>query len=251
VVDSYTFGGPSTTWSAAEGQTLEARVDLVNLNASATAARLVLGTTSGFYSIFKAHDSMAIAKWSASLPWGPMIVFSYEKVQAPDTNVILGLALTRNNPNVVVTARVLDKSNPNTVLYERSVVDTPGADPALTSAEFLNLSGMDLAMDPDLEGAPFTTARVVVGVWQYNDGTLPEAVATYDNLELRKYETPPLGIAHAVALTWPDAGSFTVEAAPTVNGPWLPVQDLAMPGMKQRTVRASSPAEFFRLRQAP
>jgi hypothetical protein len=49
VTDSYTFGGKATpTWSPADGETLETRVDLIGLSDSATAARFVLGTESGF-----------------------------------------------------------------------------------------------------------------------------------------------------------------------------------------------------------
>lgn len=254
VVDSYTIGGPFTPqWSVTDGQTVESRVELVSLNASASAADLVLGGLGGFYAIYKGHDSMWIRKWSPNLPWGPVIVFSYEKVRVPDTNVILSLSLTKSNANVVVTARLLAKGNSATVLYERSVVDTPGADPALTSAEFLHLSGMNLALHPDLAGAPFTTtAGAAIGLFQYNyDGQQPVATATFDNLELRKYEIPPLGIAQAVTLTWPDLGSYSIESAPSVQGPWLPLTDAVPPEMKQMTVPVTSPAQFFRLVQAP
>ncbi|MBI2924636.1 MAG: hypothetical protein HYY24_02905 [Verrucomicrobia bacterium] len=251
VPDPYTFGG-TYAWTVADGQTLEARVDLVELGASATAARLVLGTESGFYSVFKGHDFVALSKWSANLPNGPVIMFFYEKAQVPDTNVVLSLALTKAAANIVVAARLWDKANPDTVLYERSVVDTPGSDPALTSAELQTLSGMNLTLSPDTTEAPFTGGGALIGVFQYNsDGLQPAAVATFDNFEIGKYEVPSVGIARAVRLTWPDLGSYAVESAPTVNGPWLPVQDLEVPGMKQMVVRASSPAHFFRLRQAP
>lgn len=250
-VDSYTFGGPPSVQSIAPGETLEGRADLVNLSASATGARLQLGTTSGFYAIVKGHDFILIEKWSASLPWGAVIEFSCEKTQVPDTNVILNLALTRNNQDVVITARVLSKSNPERVLYQHSVVDTPAADVVLTSEEYLNLTGMPLALSPDLTQAPFTTAQIVVGVFQWNDGTLPAAIATYDNLEVRKYRVPPLGIAQTVQLSWPALGNYFVESAPGVEGPWLPVNEMAPLGMRQVTVPASKLTEFFRLRPAP
>jgi len=253
VVDTYTFGGPYT-WTVADGQTLEARVDLVNLNPTATAARLVLGTDSGIYGVFKGHNFMALGKWSANLPWGPTIMFFYEQAQAPDTNVVLVLALTRAGANALLTTRVLDKGNPNLVLYERSVVDTPNADPALTSAELQNLSGMSLTLTPDLQGAPFFGGGVGIGVWQYNyDGQQPAAVATFDNLEVRKQEIPHLGIARAVRLSWmaPAGVNYAVEGAPTVQGPWLPVQDPATPGMSQTNLPANDLMKFFRLVQAP
>jgi hypothetical protein len=253
LIDSYTFGGPPTLWTAAAGQTLETRVDLVNLNASATAAFFVLGNANGLYAILKGHDFVSVHKWSSSLPWGPITMFSYQKVQIPDSNVVLALAVTKTGANAVVTARVLDKSNPNLVLYERSVVDTPNADPALTSAEFLSLSGMQLSLSPDLAGAPFTTGGGVVGVFQYNNGSQPAAVATYDNLELRKYEIPPLGIQRAMRLTWPApaAVNWAVEGAPTVQGPYTPVQDPVLPGLQQMTAPASELMQFFRLHQSP
>ncbi len=253
-MNSYTFAAPPTQWKTADGETLETRVDLVNLNASATAAILVLGNDAGFYGIYKGHDFMAVRKWSPSLGSTAVTMFSYEKAQVPDTNVVLALALTRANTNVVVTARVLDKGNPPTVLYEHSVVDTPKPDPALTSAEFLSLSRMELALSPDLSGAPFTSGKGAVGVFQFNyDGQQPAAVATFDNLELRKYEVPLLGIVRAVRLTWPTPTgvNYSVEGAPTVQGPWLPVQELPMPGLQQMTVPASEAAQFFRPRQVP
>jgi hypothetical protein len=254
VPDTYTFGG-DYTWTAADGQTLEARADLVNLGASATAARVVLATASasGFYSLFKGHDFVALSKWSENLPNGPVIMFFYEKAQVPDTNVVLSMALTKAKTSVWVTARVCDKANPETVLYERSVVDTPGIDPSLTSAELQDLSGMSLTLSPDITGAPFTGGAALIGVFQYNhDGQQPAAVATFDNFEIRKYEVPSVGIARAVRLTWPATGmNYSVEAAPTVLGPYAPVQELSLPGMQQMTLPASEPAQFFRLIQSP
>lgn len=113
VTDSYTFGG-TYAWTVADGQTLEARVDLSNLGASATAARLVLATASesGFYSVFKGHDFVALRKWSAPLPNGPVIMFFYEKAQVPDTNVVLSLALTKANENVVVNYPPVGQGQP-------------------------------------------------------------------------------------------------------------------------------------------
>jgi len=253
VVDSYTFGVPPGTWSLADGQTVEGRVDLLNQSPSVTAARLILGTDSGFYSAFKGRDFIAVGKWSANLPWGPLTMFFYEKVQTPDTNAVLALELMRTSPNVVITVRVLDKANPESVLYERSVVDTPSADPSLTAAELLTLSGMNLTLAADLPGPPFISGSVGVGVFQYNDGTQPAAVITYENLELGKFETPRLAIERAARLTWfaPAGVNYGVEGAPTVQGPWSRVQETEIPGMNQMTIPASARASFFRLREAP
>jgi hypothetical protein len=45
--------------------------------------------------------------------------------------------------------------------------------------------------------------------------------------------------------------NYAVEAAPTVLGPYAPVDDLTLPGFEQMTIPMSGPARFFRLRQAP
>ncbi len=248
--DSSIFGVRNiTAWSLLDGQTLEGRVDLVELNDDSTAAIFEVGTTSGMYSLDIGHGLVRVNKAFGSMPFGPAVFFA-EKVQLPDTNVVLSLALTRVNANVVVTARVLDKRD-GSVLYGRSIVDTPLADPTLTAAEFKAISGQDLVMYPDRPGAPFTSARPGVGVFQYNDGSDTTAVATFDNLELRKYEVPPLTITRAVSVTWPATPGYSVEGAPTLNGPWTPVQNSPPPGMDQVTLPANSPAELFRVMPAP
>ena len=42
-----------------------------------------------------------------------------------------------------------------------------------------------------------------------------------------------------------------VDGAAQADGPWLPIQELPLPGMRQATVPASEAAQIFRLRQAP
>jgi hypothetical protein len=56
-----------------------------------------------------------------------------------------------------------------------------------------------------------------------------------------------------VRLSWPASATFNyaVEGAPTLEGPWMPVQDTAVPGMNQMTFPAEALMRFFRLRQAP
>jgi hypothetical protein len=52
-----------------------------------------------------------------------------------------------------------------------------------------------------------------------------------------------------VRLSWPASATlnYAIEGAPTVQGPWLPVQDTAVPGMNQMTAPASELMQFFRL----
>ena len=249
--DSYSFKVLNRSpWSVGEGQTLEARVDLIGFNNEGTSAFFELGTTSGLYGLLQGRAFIAILKYS---PANGFSVSACETVQVRQTDVILSLALTRVSPNLIVTARVFDKTKADVLLYERNVVDSPQADPSLTVNEYEALSGMRMSADfnPDTAGVPFIFFRPGIGLIQYNDGTKQQAEATFDNLELRTHEVPPLGIGQAVVLSWPDVGSYSIESAPGVQGPWLPLRDTVPRGMKQITVPLSGPAQFFRLRQAP
>jgi hypothetical protein len=251
--DSYVLGGHFPTWTVPDGQTREWRVDLIRLDENATNNAIVtVGTTSGLYALHKNRDFVYVLKWPAL--GGGFSIFACEKAATRNTNVVLTLALTRVQPNLVVTARVLDKADPSTVLYQRTVVDTPNADPTLNAAQFQALTGMNLVdLGPDAAGAPFTSFGAALGVFQYTDGTKPPVLATFDNLELRTSEIPGVGIERAVRLRWPASATlnYAVEDAPTVQGPWLPVQDLVLPGLQQMTVPANDIMRFFRLQQAP
>jgi len=253
ILDSYVFGAHSTTWTVPDGQTREWRVDLVSLDENATnQAILSVGSSSGLYVVHKSRDFVYVFKWPAS--GGGFSIFACEKAAIRNTNVVLALALTRVQPNLVITARVLDKADPNTVLYQRSVVDTPNVDPTLNTAQFQALTGMNLLdLGPDAAGAPFTSFGAFLGVFQYTDGTKPAVLATFDNLELRTSEVPGVGIERAVRLRWPASATlnYAVEGAPTLQGPWMPVQDTAVPGMNQMTAPASELMQFFRLHQSP
>jgi len=190
---TYCLGATSTSYrTIAEGQTVEWRVDLVHLDDNATnAVKFVVGTPEGVYGFFKWRDFVLLDK-AEQYPYN---AFSFEKASIPNSNVVLAVALTRARSNVILTGRALDKENPAVVLYERSVVDTPGADPALTTAEIEALSGMRLAFGPESSGAPYTYAGAAIGLFQYTDGSSPAATVTYDNLELWTYRVP---IAHYV-----------------------------------------------------
>jgi len=234
-----------------DGQTLEVRADLVGLNDEAAAAQISLGGSAGVYFLSKTRDSIALAKWT---PGNHNSFFACETAAVRNTEVILALALTRVAQNVIVTARVLDKADPNVVLYARTVVDTPTADPSLTADEYAQVSGMHLlGINRDAAGEPPTAFRPGLWVFQYNDGTKGRAEATFDNLELRTSEIPPVGIERAVRLSWPASATinYAVEGGPTVQGPWLPVQDQTLPGFQTMTVPANVAAQFFRLIQAP
>jgi hypothetical protein len=250
--DSWAKGWTTTkTWTVADGQTLEWRVDLISMSESTSVVQpMVSSQARGLgYAIAVGHDFVAVLKWV-----GAMAVLCCEKATIRNTNVVLALALTQVQTNLVLTARVLEPGDQGAVLFERSVVDTPGVDPTLTTAEVETPTGLRLPWSKDVKGMPlFSGDRLDLEIFQYNDGTKPEAKAIFDNLELRTYEVPQVGIERAVRLTWPalEGAYYSVEGAPTVQGPWLPVRGLPMPGMQQVTVPASETARFFRLRQEP
>jgi len=139
------------------------------------------------------------------------------------------------------------------VLAQCSVIDTPKADATLSTNEFQALTGMNLVGFGNDVGAPFfANLGVWLGAGQYTDGHQPAVLATFDNLELRTSEIPPVSVERAVRLTWPATGmNYAVEAASSVQGPYLPFQDLATPGVNQLTVPVSDLMRFFRLQQAP
>ena len=199
-------------WSLADGQTFEFRADLVALSENATNAAQIELPQDGdhTYILAKGRDFVRIAKFSLS---GSSTLW-YERALIRNSNVVLSLALTRANPNVILTARVLDKKNPSAVLYQHSVVDTPAADPTF------NLPDMSFITVPDVPGAPYTWGPgVLLALWQYTDGHQPAAQVTYDNFEIRKYDpfftryvdldstnaTPPYTNWATAALTVQDA----------------------------------------------
>lgn len=109
-------------------------------------------------------------------------------------------------------------------------------------------------MRSDPAGSPYKSGSYVwLGLWQKTDASQLQAQAIFDNFALRLHDEPPVGITRAVQLTWPaPAGiNYVIEAATNVHGPFLPIQDTAMPGLQKVTLPASQAADFFRLRKAP
>ncbi|MFO1500091.1 MAG: hypothetical protein U1G07_17165 [Verrucomicrobiota bacterium] len=120
--DTAALGELSRSWSVVNGQTVELRVDLVGMNEHATAGGMDLwnGNSGAGYALYKGPDFVHLCKPSLSVA-GIHGQFFHERILIKNTNVVLALAVTRVNPNVILTARVLDKDNNNAVLYERSV----------------------------------------------------------------------------------------------------------------------------------
>lgn len=245
---------PYADWNPASGQTLECQVDLVSVSSNATNAVFAwIGTGSGTcYHFSKSQNAVWLGQYASG--HGNTVFWCDNTVQLPAADVALHLALTRDQGSLIVTTRVLDRNNQNVLLFERSLVDTPQVDASLTTSEFRALTGITTAsLYPD-QGPPILAGRAMgVGVFQCSDGHQPPVDGIFDNFSFRLHDVPPMGMARAVQLTWPaPAGvNYAVEAAPTVLGPWLPVQELPMPGLQGLTVPLRQPAQFFRLRQAP
>jgi hypothetical protein len=188
---SYVFGGPSgQNVVLLNRMTREWRADLVSLedNATNTAILAVSANLAPGYAFYQGRDFAFLAKWS--LRFSSSVLWC-DRAALPHTNVILALALTRVQPILVITARVLDKANPDTVVFQRSVVDTPGSDPTLSVSQFRALTGMNLTdWVSDAAEAPPAVVGAALGVFQYTDGSAPVPKAVFDNLELQTSEIP-------------------------------------------------------------
>jgi hypothetical protein len=243
------------SWNLADRRTLQCQVDLVGISEnSRNTASLMVGSYSEIYVFHKGTNAVFLNKYTEALGYDVTTFWCTNEVSLRSTNVGLSIALTRDEANVIITTRVLDRANQNAVLFERSFVDTPQVDASLTKAQFVALTGittMNLAPDP---GAPILSGSGGgVSVSLFPDDHQPPVCATWDNFALQMQEVPPIAIGRSVRLTWPaPAGvNYGVEAAPTVQGPWLPVQELEMPGLQKLDVPQTKQAEFFRLRQTP
>lgn len=204
-------------WSVTNGQTREWRVEVVSLNQDASGVGFSVGTSNQrFYSAGLSSDRIGVDRWMAPGTTTPL--FS-DPVALRQTNIIFSFALTRRQSQAWVTIRVLDRANPDSVLYQRSFVDT---------APYLNGDELALAVraKPEL--------------------LHPTASATFDNFQLLMYEVPQLSIASAVRILWPATGmNFGVEGAPTPQGPWEPIEVSVPPGFEQIYVPQDSGAKFF------
>jgi len=117
------------TYTLADGKTIELRADLVTGNSKDSFAILSwipasasVSSLSG-YSIAKSQTDILISK-------GINKYFHNENPTPAikNDNVTLVLILTQVGQDVYITGKVLDKDNNNAVLFEKTYVDTPGAD---------------------------------------------------------------------------------------------------------------------------
>jgi hypothetical protein len=252
IADSCAWVFPVQAWAVKEGQTVEARADLISLSSAATFTMVSLYHTPMQGYDFALADGW-ITIWKDNIP--RVTCFYLEKVAIKPTNLVLVLALTPVGENLIITGKALDKKS-GVVLYQKSVVDTPASDPSLSATELAQLTSCSIWQDvaADLAGVPWKDGgSPVLTVVQDTDGNKPSATATFDNFELRTYEVPEVSIERAVQLTWwnPAGENWAVEGAPTVQGPWLPVQQQDIPSMQKLNLPSSDFMKVFRLVQAP
>jgi hypothetical protein len=241
-----------------DGQTLELRADLISASQNDAFAGLAINYISGGlgngYMFSKDEDELWLMKFydgATKFAW-----LFYTNQPLKNENITLVLALTRAGTNLNITTRVQDKDNSNSVLFERTFMDTPKADPVLPSRAFKGAIGM-----ADPTGTPWpllvTPTWIELTLSWCNPQLAPEprAKVIFDNVEVWQYESPQLTIQNAVVVSWPvPQGQFALESAPSVDGPWTPVLNPWMRtnnGRFEASVLASASMQFFQLRQTP
>jgi hypothetical protein len=252
------FHGAPASGPLPDGQTLELRADLISASQNdafaGVAINYSIGGLGNGYMFSKDEDELWLVKFydsATKLAW-----LFYANQPLKNKQVTLVLALTRAGTNLNVTTRVLDKDNANSVLFERTVLDTPQADPVLPSGTVKGMIGM---ADPTGTPWPLLMAPTWIELTlQWGNPQLapePRAQLIFDNVEVWQYESPQLTIADSVLLSWPvTTGQFILDSAPSLTGPWAPVAEPWMRtnnGRFEVSVLASASMQFFRLRPTP
>ena len=211
----FAFGHPILTpITLTNNWTLEERADLVSANQNEVwgSAHFLWNNRGGAgYVFWKDQDELALNKfWNGtdSMAW-----FFYEQRSLKNQNVTLVLSLTRRDSNLVIDARVLDKDNADAVLFERTVTDTPQADPVLPNRSVKGVPGVN---DETGEAWRLVSGPGYVEVtldWT-NPNRAPDGLAqiTYDNVEVRLYESPRPNVVAWGGLSY---GSATVPSSLT------------------------------------
>ena len=243
----------------ADGQTLELRADLISASHNDAWASLAFNYTIGGplgygYMFDKGGDGLSLMKFydgATKFAW-----FFSTNQPLKSENVTLVLSLTRAGTNLSITTRVLDKDNGNTVLFERTVIDTPQADPVLPSRTVNGMIGM---ADPVGTPWPLLVGPAAIELTlSWGNALLapsPRARVTFDNAELWQYESPQMTIQNAAVISWPvPRGQFVLESAATLTGSWTPVANPWMRtnnGVCEVSAAMADSAKFFRLRFVP
>jgi hypothetical protein len=164
----------SETFTLQDGRTVEFRVDVVSGGGKDSFAVLAFIPTSSSasslagYGVSKSATDILITKGIGK--------YFYNQNPTPaikNDNITLVLSMTGQGSNVVINAKVLDKDANNAVIFDHTVVDTPGADV--------------LDDGTDSPAAPYmTSGNFVLYLFQDYDPAAPEDPyqVTYDNAEV-------------------------------------------------------------------
>lgn len=242
----------------ADQHTLQATVDLLGANQKDAYGHLEFFWSGDgsfrAYAMGKSEDQIVLLK-----AWGvpPAMAYLWATNQTiKNTNVAMELSLTRVSTDLRIRMRVLDKDNGNAVLFDTTVAETPKSDP-VAPKELLR--GLGSVADPVGAAWPVSSApdSILLGMAWVNttNGTAGPATVTFDNVQVREFESPMLATTNAIVLSWPvTTGQFVLESAASKDGPWTPIDNpwsRTISGRNEVSVAASDSIRFFRLRAAP
>lgn len=230
-----------------EDEVFVLQVDLLELGPNDVQALLTYVTPGvGGYSLVKDEDEI----WLTKFQWvdcGANAPFFYEKVATRNGRVRLALELKKAGANLEITSKVLDLDDPHAVLFEKTVIDTPGVDPTVSA--FRGYSWSADAGPPILNGT-----AVALDVLNVADTTQPSARVVFDNLAYARQ--PLLTAERAVRLSWPTSfPGMDVLGAPTVDGPWTKIAEPIVESEGNCLMTVPSPLSeslrVFRLERTP
>jgi hypothetical protein len=197
----------SRSFDLTEGERLELSVDLVSGNGKDAFAVLAWIPGDANKSSSLAGYGLAKSTTDILITKGIGKYFYNENPPEPikNENVALSLVLTAKGGNVIINGRVLDKDNNNAVLFEKTFIDTPAADPLS--------DGADSPAAPYLGSGHFT-----LYCYEDFDRSAPQDVyeVIYDNAEVA---APPLAGNTPPIITdvKPDRGSLSLAATSRIT----------------------------------
>lgn len=246
--------GIPTSGGLPDGETLEARVDLVSANQPEIWGDLGFMTPGGNdYHLLLDEDEVGLLKGTSGL--ATFLFWTNTPTKAKDVTLVL--SMKRIASDLKIDIRVLDKKNGYQTLFHREYTDTPDSDTALPSG---TVKGFLSVPDPAGTPGPILKAppNVLLGLPWANPLSATDGAARviYDNLEVWQYATPQLSIQNAVVLSWPatPVGFVLETSADPDSGPWGSVSD---PWVRTNATRvevsvpASGASKYYRLRFGP
>jgi hypothetical protein len=247
LLNTFTLISWDRALSLQDSETLEIRVDLVDADEEDVQTLIQWKHWDlGGYALARDRDEIWLTKFR-QVSDGANAPFFYEELPIKSERVTLSMAITLVDPDVVIRVAVLDKDANDAVLFQRTVTDTEAIDPTVAS-----FRGHTFYPDP---GPPWRNANAIdLAVLSMSSERQADFRLVLDNFTYSRSSEPAIGVERAVRLSWPARpGSWVVEGAKQLEGPWVEVQEpsTTIPGIQQVTVPAQLAEEMkvFRLRQ--